>query len=181
MDCSPPGASMHGILQAGILEWVAISYSRGPSLPSEPPGKPKQTELWPSGWPMCKKSKSSFANEQHLNVYPPLTCLMSAYRCALWLRGLVSMFIDVHCDFVVWFLRVSTPVSEGWQWTSSLLLLLRSSPQLVASLTFASCFPGSNQGSQWEFIFSSPPGCLCMILGGLFIFLSLDFSWLVNW
>jgi len=31
MDCSPPGSSVHGILQAGILEWVAISYSRGAS------------------------------------------------------------------------------------------------------------------------------------------------------
>ena len=26
---SPPGSSVHGILQARILEWVAISYSRG--------------------------------------------------------------------------------------------------------------------------------------------------------
>ena len=29
MDCRPPGASVHGILQARILEWVAICYSRG--------------------------------------------------------------------------------------------------------------------------------------------------------
>ena len=28
MDCSPPGSSAHGIFQARILEWVAISYSR---------------------------------------------------------------------------------------------------------------------------------------------------------
>ena len=28
MDCSPPGSSIHGILQARILEWVAISSSR---------------------------------------------------------------------------------------------------------------------------------------------------------
>ena len=27
VDCSPPGSSVHGILQAKILEWVAISYS----------------------------------------------------------------------------------------------------------------------------------------------------------
>ena len=27
MDCSPPDSSVHGILQAGILEWVAISFS----------------------------------------------------------------------------------------------------------------------------------------------------------
>ena len=28
VDYSPPGSSVHGILQAGILEWVAISFSR---------------------------------------------------------------------------------------------------------------------------------------------------------
>ena len=55
VDCSPPGPSVHEILQARILEWVAISFSRGSSqsrnqthiscieadsLLSEPPGKP---------------------------------------------------------------------------------------------------------------------------------------------
>ena len=51
MDCSWPGSSVHGILQARILEWVAIpffggsSQPRSPSLqadtlPSELPGKP---------------------------------------------------------------------------------------------------------------------------------------------
>ena len=54
MDCSPPGSSVHGISQARILEWVAISFSRGSSqswngthiscigrqIPTEPPGKP---------------------------------------------------------------------------------------------------------------------------------------------
>ena len=29
MDCSLPGSSVHGILQARILEWVAILFSRG--------------------------------------------------------------------------------------------------------------------------------------------------------
>ena len=31
MDCSPPGSSVHGILQGRILEWVAIPFSRGSS------------------------------------------------------------------------------------------------------------------------------------------------------
>ena len=31
VDCSPLGFSIHGILQARILEWVAISFSRGSS------------------------------------------------------------------------------------------------------------------------------------------------------
>ena len=59
MDCSLPGSSTHGFLQAIILEWVAIGSSRGSSnpgiepplpvspalqadsLPTEPPGKPE--------------------------------------------------------------------------------------------------------------------------------------------
>ena len=32
-DCSLPGSSVHGILQARILEWVAISFSRGSFQP----------------------------------------------------------------------------------------------------------------------------------------------------
>ena len=55
MDCSLSVSSVHGILQARILEWVAISYPgdlpnpgieprstalRADALPSEPPGKP---------------------------------------------------------------------------------------------------------------------------------------------
>ena len=35
MDCSPPGSSIHRILQARILEWVAISFSRGSSQPRD--------------------------------------------------------------------------------------------------------------------------------------------------
>ena len=31
MDCSPPGSLVHGIFQAWILEWLAISFSRGSS------------------------------------------------------------------------------------------------------------------------------------------------------
>ena len=38
MDCSLPGSSLHGILQARILEWVAISFSRGSSQPRESTG-----------------------------------------------------------------------------------------------------------------------------------------------
>ena len=56
MDCSPPGSSVPGILQARILEWVAFpspedlpnpginpgsSALQADSLPSEPPGKPQ--------------------------------------------------------------------------------------------------------------------------------------------
>ena len=34
-DYSPPGSSVHGILQARVLEWVAISFSRGSFWPRD--------------------------------------------------------------------------------------------------------------------------------------------------
>ena len=71
MNYSPAGSSVHGILQAAILEWVTISFSRrssqprgrthvshsaGVFLPSEPPGKhpprtppPHPTQSWNTG------------------------------------------------------------------------------------------------------------------------------------
>ena len=35
VDCSPPASPIHGVSQARILEWVAISSSRGPSQPRD--------------------------------------------------------------------------------------------------------------------------------------------------
>ena len=37
MECNPPDSSVHGILQARILEWVAMPSSRGPSPPRDEP------------------------------------------------------------------------------------------------------------------------------------------------
>ena len=42
MDFSPPGSSVLGILQARILEWVAMAFTRGSS--------------WPRGWTCISKS-----------------------------------------------------------------------------------------------------------------------------
>ena len=35
MDCSLPGSSVHGVFQAIVLEWIAISFSRGSSQPKD--------------------------------------------------------------------------------------------------------------------------------------------------
>ena len=63
MDCSPPGFSVHGILQARILKWVAIPFSedlpnlgikpgspalQADSLSAESPGKPKYAKNPPN-------------------------------------------------------------------------------------------------------------------------------------
>ena len=50
LDCKPPGSSVHGILQARILEWVAISFSRGSSCPGIEPQSPAlQADSVPTG------------------------------------------------------------------------------------------------------------------------------------
>ena len=38
VDWSPPGSSVHGILQARVLEWVAVSSSKGSSRPRDQTG-----------------------------------------------------------------------------------------------------------------------------------------------
>ena len=35
MDCSLPGSSVHGIFQATVLEWIAISFSKGSFQPRD--------------------------------------------------------------------------------------------------------------------------------------------------
>ena len=67
IGCSPPGSYVHGILQAGILEWVAISSSRGSSnsriKPASLTSLALQTcslPLWLPGKPVihtCKQCK----------------------------------------------------------------------------------------------------------------------------
>ena len=41
MDCSPPGSSVREVLQARILEWVAIPFPGEPSAPGMEPGSPE--------------------------------------------------------------------------------------------------------------------------------------------
>ena len=81
MDCSLPDSCVHVILQARILEWVAIPFSRGFSAPeikpgsptlqadslqSEPPGKPKpKRQTKQSFLTGINKQKQSNKTEQH--------------------------------------------------------------------------------------------------------------------
>ena len=70
VTCSPPGSSVHGILQARILAWIAMPSSRGSSLPRDcllhwqlsslplgPPGKPMHNGMVL----ICKHSKKVYS------------------------------------------------------------------------------------------------------------------------
>ena len=95
MDCSPPGSSVHEILQARILEWVAASSSRWFSQPRDQTcipyipciGKAGSLPLAPSGKPVLYYSKSLFstglirANKTSqwnitVSVYLPWLCIL---------------------------------------------------------------------------------------------------------
>ena len=96
-DCSPPGSSVHGgISQARILEWVAISSSRGSSWPrdricisclasefftTEPPGKP-----WPTLDHRAKKWESQKTSSSK-------TCIQLCY--------FISYFIPLHTCWLI--------------------------------------------------------------------------------
>ena len=76
MDCSPPGSSVHGILQARILEWVAILFSRGSS--------------WQGDWiqsPALSVQFSSFA-QSCLTLCDPVDCITPGFPVHHQLLGL---------------------------------------------------------------------------------------------
>ena len=52
LDCSPPGFSVHGISQARLLEWVAISFSRRSSQPGIKPMSPESPALQKDSLPL---------------------------------------------------------------------------------------------------------------------------------
>ena len=85
MDCSPTDSSFHGILQARILEWVAISFSRGIFLtqgsnlgllhcrqtlyPSELPGKPfEPVDMLQEGGPLPGPKTGLLSNTRKWTV-----------------------------------------------------------------------------------------------------------------
>ena len=88
MDCSLPGSSIHGISQARILEWVAMSFSKGSSWPRH------QTRIscigrqilnqWAPGeahWPLCAliKQQSQVCVAAVFVLVP--TCLLQNLSC----------------------------------------------------------------------------------------------------
>ena len=60
VDRSPPGSSVYGILQARILEWVAISFSRGFSQPRDRTQSPAlQADALTSEPPTCSQMQET--------------------------------------------------------------------------------------------------------------------------
>ena len=80
MDCSPPGSSIHGVLQARILEWVAIPFTRGlrdPGIKPESPALQANSSLFEpnrefKGFPCSSVGKESACNAGEPGSIPGL-------------------------------------------------------------------------------------------------------------
>ena len=65
---SPPGSSVHRIFQARILEWVAISYSRGLPEPGIEPVSPVSPALQVDSLPLCHLGSQAMKCTYGLNL-----------------------------------------------------------------------------------------------------------------
>ena len=77
MDCSPPGSSVHGILQTRILEWVASPFSRvSPDPGIEPETPALQADSLPSAPPKCQQIQSIYhVQETMLYAFHVYLCI----------------------------------------------------------------------------------------------------------
>ena len=147
VDCSPPGSSVHGILQARILEWVAISFSRGSSRPRDRTqvsciaGRFFTTE--PAGKPIAHTETVYFSGLSH-----------HVLRCALrdiWLNYLTPLSSEMLSTALPilrhwkafrkeWFFTLSPPRLND-RWPITWLQMPQSLPRDSRGLTEkASCF-----------------------------------------
>ena len=126
MDSSPPGSSVHGIFQARILEWVAMSSSRGSSRPRD---------------------------GTHVSVScGPCTGKRSLYHCTTWvLRGFKSKFCYSYVEDLgkIFPQHQHLPLSNGGQSNISNRELLCWAKELMPGKNH-STVTGRNESNQYR-------------------------------
>ena len=140
VDCSPPGSSAHGVLQARILEWVAISSSRGSSQPRDwthvfcisyigrwilttlPPGKPRMT-VWfcnsTSGY-ILKSSENRALNRYlcihvHTSVFP----IVQRWKQLIqpWMKKMWNIYTrEYYLVLKIWNSDTCSNMDETWRY-----------------------------------------------------------------
>ena len=99
MDCGLPRSSIHGIFQARVLEWIAISFSRGPSQPRDRTqvfcvvGRRFTVRVWGTFLNCFTDAKTPPKGSWKLridNITPCCCCCCSVAKwcLTLWLHGL---------------------------------------------------------------------------------------------
>ena len=103
MDCNPLGSSFHGILQAGILEWIAISFCWGSSWPWNPSASLKSPAV---AGRLFTRSVTWEAPAGHVNVVysgNAYETLMWCFRLGSWeLEMDLTWFHSSSCEETSW-------------------------------------------------------------------------------
>ena len=86
IDRSPPGSSVHGILQAKILGWAAIPFSRGSSQPGIEPGSPALAVRLFIVWATRKSQEALLSNKSN-----PINPISNKYQS----KGLIFLATEV--------------------------------------------------------------------------------------
>ena len=126
VDCAPPGSSVHGILQARILEWVAMPSSRGASRPGDPTQVSliagKFFTIWTNFGHMWRERRSGQPawKWQSVGKWWPFT--LNSNSVEKWLRiqsTLVQILARPLRDYLIspWlsFLSSKMPISQSLQ------------------------------------------------------------------
>ena len=141
MDCSLPGSSVHGIFQARVLEWVAISFSR--NLPN--PGIEPVTPIWQpsSAWQADSLPLSHLGswNDVHCQTNEHINCLSF---CEV--RSLVCLCVRVWWEY---FRSILLATCNAILLTIIITLLYNRSPEFIHLVTgsLISCSPRDSQES----------------------------------
>ena len=120
MDCSPPGSSVHGVLQARILEWVALPSSRGYSQPRD------RTHV---SYVSCI-GRQVFYHQCHLGslLSPEETSIHSRNSFELWNRPQTRFLVRIcimHCSSLHY---MDTYIFQGLYQTLGLQKHIKSKP-----------------------------------------------------
>ena len=148
-NCSPPGFPDQGVLQAGILEWVAISFSRGSSDPGIEPRPPalladsSPTELWGKPLQYLHDSRRGIFLQWFLEkdcklIWITWNLIMLMWLYQHWVKDKVTWLLSlwgcriVWCTLTSWYLVSLLPVSiihvsdiflvGFWSWRISFII-----------------------------------------------------------
>ena len=121
MDFSPPGFSVHGILQARILHWVAISFSSGSSRPRDKTWVSYITGRFFTNWATREVQRTKaysilLLSDTHNNNHPIWIWYLKMKRpihikvCLAYLFSFdSSIFYLTRKNYIIW-----SPVRKDW-------------------------------------------------------------------
>ena len=99
VDCSPPGSSVHGILQARILEWVAISFSREFSQPRD------------GTWVSCRETLYPLS---HQGSHHSFLFIYFSFIFTRW-RLITLQYWSGFCHTLTWISHGVTCILDVWK------------------------------------------------------------------